>query len=54
MMATEPELVTLTEKQKRAQRSRSVAIAIGLFALVVIFYVASIAKYVPAMLGKGG
>lgn len=39
------ELVTLTEKQKRAQRSRSVAIGLALGALVVIFYVATIVKF---------
>ncbi len=34
--------------QKRARRSRSVAIGLALFALVIIFYVATIAKFGPA------
>jgi hypothetical protein len=38
------ERVTLTERQKKAQRSRSIAIAVGLFALVIIFYVATIVR----------
>lgn len=42
MMAEER--VTLTDKQKKAQRSRSVAIAIALAALVVIFYVVTFIK----------
>ncbi len=40
----EDDRVTLTERQKKAQRSRSIAIAIGLFALVIIFYVATIVR----------
>jgi hypothetical protein len=38
------ERVTLTERQRKAQRSRSIAIAVGLFALVIIFYVATIVR----------
>lgn len=45
------ELVTLTDKQKKARRSRSLAIGLGLAALVVIFYVATLAKFAPSMLG---
>ena len=44
------ELVTLTEQQKKARRSRSIAIGLALAALVVIFYVATIAKFGPAIL----
>ncbi|MER2634525.1 MAG: hypothetical protein ABTQ30_11785 [Rhizobiaceae bacterium] len=44
MSAMEDDRVTLTERQKKAQRSRSIAIAIGLFALVIIFYVATIVR----------
>lgn len=44
--------VTLTEKQKKARRSRSLAIAIALGALVVIFYIATIAKFGPAILDR--
>jgi|APFEC2959095171_1045051.scaffolds.fasta_scaffold00016_251 hypothetical protein len=47
------ETVTLTQKQKKAQRSRSIAIGFGLAALVVIFYVATLAKSIPGLLGGG-
>ena len=47
------DLVTLTAKQKKAQRSRSVAIGLALAALVVIFYVATIAKFGPGLLDRG-
>ena len=40
----EHELVTLTESQKKARRSRSVAIGLALVAMVVIFYVATIVQ----------
>jgi hypothetical protein len=43
------ELVTLTEQQKKARHSRSVAIGVALGALVVIFYVATIIKFVPSI-----
>ena len=41
--------IVLTEAQKRARRSRSVAIALTLAALVVLFYVITLVKG-PAML----
>ena len=42
--------IALTETQKKARRSRSLAIGFGLAALVVIFYVATIIKFVnPTM-----
>ena len=44
--------VTLTERQKKARRSRSVAIALGLVALVVIFYIATLLKFGPAILER--
>lgn len=37
------ELVTMTEAQKKARRSRSIAIGLALAALVVIFYIATFA-----------
>jgi hypothetical protein len=46
------ELVTLSDKQKKAQRSRSVAIAVTLAALVVIFYIATIIKADPTMFNR--
>ena len=44
--------VTLTPSQKKAQRSRSVAIGLALAALVVIFYVATIVKFGPSILDR--
>jgi len=44
--------VKLTEAQKKARRSRSVAIALALAALVVIFYVATLVKFGPAILDR--
>ena len=37
--------VVLTEAQKRARRSRSIAIALSLVALVVLFYVMTLVKW---------
>ena len=51
-MTDEPEFVTLTDRQKKARRSRSVAIGLALFAMVIIFYVATIAKFGPAILDR--
>ncbi|MET3660644.1 hypothetical protein [Aquamicrobium ahrensii] len=47
-----PELVDLTEKQKKARRWRSIAIGLALAGLVVIFYVATLAKFGPAILNR--
>ena len=41
----EHDLVTLTDSQKRARRSRSVAIACALFAMVILFYAATLVKF---------
>ncbi|MFA6264838.1 MAG: CoxF protein [Pseudolabrys sp.] len=41
--------VVLTEAQKRARRSRSIAIALSLLALVILFYVMTLVKG-PAVL----
>ena len=41
--------IVLTEAQKRARRSRSIAIAVVLLALVVLFYVMTLVKG-PAVL----
>ncbi|MGN6468925.1 MAG: hypothetical protein ACTHLC_05005 [Rhizobiaceae bacterium] len=40
------ERIELTEQQKKARRNRSLAIGFGLAALVVIFYIATIVKFV--------
>ena len=51
-MNQENEGIRLTPAQKKARRARNVAIAIGLALLVVIFYVATIAKFGPAILSR--
>lgn len=51
-MTMEQEFVTPTASQKKAQRSRNIAIGIALAALVVIFYVATIIKFGPAILDR--
>ena len=45
-MNTEPkdDDIVLTEAQKRARRSRSIAIALSLAALVILFYLVTLAK----------
>ncbi|HEU4660116.1 MAG TPA: CoxF protein [Pseudolabrys sp.] len=40
----EDEGIVLTEAQKRAQRSRSIAIALALGALVILFYIVTLVK----------
>lgn len=40
----ETDRITLTDKQKRAQRSRSLAIGLALAALVIVFYIATLVK----------
>lgn len=46
------DLVSLTEAQKKARRARSIAIGLALAALVVIFYIVTIAKFGPAILDR--
>jgi hypothetical protein len=45
LMEDKLDLVELTERQKKARRNRSVAIGLGLAALVVIFYIATFIKF---------
>ncbi len=52
MAEDKPEMVTLTDRQKKARRSRSLAIGLALGALVIIFYVATIVKFGPAVLDR--
>lgn len=40
----------LTEAQRKARRSRSVAIGLALAALVVLFYILTLVKFGPAIL----
>ena len=51
-VAEDKDMVTLTASQKKAQRSRSVAIGLALGALVVIFYLATIIKFGPSILDR--
>lgn len=44
--------VTLTDRQRKARRSRSIAIGLALALLVVLFYVATIAKFGPGILNR--
>ena len=44
--------VKLTEKQKKNRRSRSIAIALVLAALVILFYVVTIVKMGPDVLTR--
>jgi hypothetical protein len=44
VMNDNPEGVVLTEEQKRARRARSIAIALALGALVVLFYLVTLVK----------
>ncbi|MDF2369475.1 MAG: hypothetical protein P1V21_01655 [Rhizobiaceae bacterium] len=46
------ELYELTTKQKKSRRRRSIAIALVLVSLVVLFYVATIIKFGPAILAR--
>ncbi|HWK65234.1 MAG TPA: hypothetical protein VNS34_09855 [Rhizobiaceae bacterium] len=38
------DMVTLTDAQKKARRSRSVAIGLALGALVILFYIVALSK----------
>ena len=50
-MDNKPEPVELTEEQKRSRRSRSIAIAVVLGVLVVLFYLITLVKG-PAVLNR--
>ena len=50
-MADEPERIVLTEAQKRSRRSRSIAVAVVLAVLVVLFYVVTLVKG-PGMMNR--
>ena len=44
--------IVLTEEQKRRRRARSVAIALALGALALLFYVVTIVKLGPGVLNR--
>jgi hypothetical protein len=50
-MTREPSKVVLTDEQKRSRRARSIAIALALGVLVVLFYVVTLVKG-PAVLNR--
>jgi type IV secretory pathway component VirB8 len=41
------EKIDLTDAQRKSRRNRNVAIAVALFALVILFYAVTIIKMVP-------
>jgi hypothetical protein len=43
---------TLTDEQKRRRRARSIAIAVSLGALVVLFYIVTVVKLGPGVLNR--
>ena len=47
-----PDGIEMTELQKKARRRRSIAIALVLVAMVVLFYVATIVKFGPAIMDR--
>lgn len=44
--------VEMTEGQKRARRSRNIAIGLSLLALVAAFYAATVVKFGPKLLDR--
>ncbi len=50
-MNDKPEPIELTEEQKRSRRSRSIAIAVVLGVLIVLFYIITLVKG-PAILNR--
>ena len=49
-MDEKPKRIVLSEEQKRSRRARSIAIALALGALVLLFYVVTIVKLGPNVL----
>jgi len=50
-MDEKPQRIVLSEQQKRSRRARSIAIALALGALVILFYVVTLVKG-PAVLNR--
>jgi hypothetical protein len=50
-MEEKPQRIVLSEEQKRTRRARSIAIALALGALVILFYIVTLAKG-PAVLNR--
>jgi hypothetical protein len=51
--APRTEIVQMTPEQEKSRRARNVAIALAIVALVVLFYVVTIAKLGLGVLNKG-
>jgi hypothetical protein len=51
-MNDKPEGIVLTEEQRRRRRARSIALALVLAGLVVLFYVVTIVKIGPQILNR--
>jgi len=51
-MSMDDNLVMMSPAQKKAQRSRNIAIGVALAVLVVLFYVATIVKFGPSILDR--
>jgi hypothetical protein len=50
-MDDKPDRIVLTEAQQRSRRSRSIALALVLGALVILFYIVTLVKG-PGMLNR--
>ena len=48
----DPSTVRLSEREEKARRARNIAIAIGLVALVGIFYASTVAKLGPKAMDR--
>lgn len=51
-MTTPLETIVLSDKQKKARKARSVALAICLIAFVVIVYAVTVLKFGPALMER--
>jgi hypothetical protein len=51
IMDEKPDNIVLTEEQRRSRRARSIAIALALGALVILFYLVTLVKG-PAVLNR--
>jgi hypothetical protein len=47
-----PNGIVLTEEQKRRRRARSIAIALSLGALVLLFYIVTVVKLGPQVMNR--
>lgn len=51
-MSQQLETIVLTDKQKKARKARSVALALCLVAFVVIVYAVTVLKFGPALMER--